>query len=204
MFIILASKSRDRKKLFEKAQIPVKIFPSNFNEDSIVEEDPYEKVMKIAEGKAKKVLKLWNKKYRKSSPHSNPVIIAADTMVLLDGELIGKATNKEEAFRTLKRLSGKGHQLITGVCIIEAKSKKKESFYDKSIVYFHNLSDGEIKDYLSKTDEYRGRAGAYSLGERASLFIERIEGSPTNVLGLPMAKLRKSIKDFDINLLSYE
>ena len=196
--LILASKSRDRKKLFERAQISVEIIPSNFDEKSIHESDPKELVKKIALGKAIKVKEKWNSEFRNKK---NPaIIIAADTMVLLDGNLIGKAQNKEEAFKILNKLSGQKHKLLTGVALIHSISNQTHIFLDISIVQFQSLSPSEIQRYLDSSDEYIGRAGAYSLYDRASLFIDYVEGSPTNVLGLPMAKLRKELQNFSVYL----
>ena len=196
--LILASKSRDRKKLFERAQIPVDIIPSDFDEKSIHESDPTELVKKIAVAKAKKVMNKWNDN---SGNKNNPaIIIAADTMVLLEGNLIGKAQNKEQAFKILTQLSGKKHELLTGVALIHSISKEIRTFLDISIVQFQLLTASEIQSYLDTSDEYIGRAGAYSLYDRASLFIDFVEGSPTNVLGLPMAKLRKELHNFGVEI----
>ena len=197
--LILASKSRDRKKLFERAQIPIEIIPSDFDELSINESNPKELVKKIAIAKAKKVIKKWNEDLENKNIPA--IIIAADTMVLLDGNLIGKAQNKDQAFEILTQLSGKKHELLTGVALIHSISKKIQLFLDISIVQFQTLTSSEIQRYLDSSDEYIGRAGAYSLYDRASLFIDFVEGSPTNVLGLPMAKIRKELQKFDVDIL---
>jgi len=194
--LILASKSRDRKKLFERAKISIEIIPSNFDEKSIHESDPKELVKNIAIAKAKKVMEKWNDNLgNKNNP---AIIIAADTMVLLEGNLIGKAQNKEQAFKILTQLSGRKHELLTGVALIHSISNEIRTFLDISIVQFQLLTSSEIQRYLDSSDEYIGRAGAYSLYDRASLFIDFVEGSPTNVLGLPMAKLRKELLHFDV------
>jgi len=194
--LILASKSRDRKKLFERAQIPIEIIPSDFDEKSIHESNPKELVKKIAIAKAKKVIKKWNDDM--GNRNIPAIIIAADTMVLLDGNLIGKAQNKEQAFQILTQLSGKKHELLTGIAIIHSINKQIRTFLDISIVQFQTLTSSEIQRYLDSSDEYIGRAGAYSLYDRASLFIDFVKGSPTNVLGLPMAKLRKELQNFNV------
>ncbi len=196
--LILASKSRDRKKLFERAQIPIEIIPSDFDEKSIHESDPKELVKKIAVAKAKKVMKIWNEDM--GNRKIPAIIIAADTMVLMDGDLIGKARTKEQAFQILTQLSGKKHELLTGIVIIHSIDKQIRIFLDISIVQFQLLTSSEIQRYLDSSDEYIGRAGAYSLYDRASLFIDFVEGSPTNVLGLPMAKLRKELQKFDVEI----
>ncbi len=196
--LILASKSRDRRKLFERAQIPFVIIPSDFDEKSIHESDPNELVKKIAIAKAKKVVKKWNDNL--GNINKPAIIIAADTMVFFDGNLIGKAQNKGQAFKILSQLSGKKHELLTGVALIHSISNQIRTFLDISIVQFQLLTSSEIQRYLDSSDEYIGRAGAYSLYDRASLFIDFVEGSPTNVLGLPMAKLRKELQKFDVEI----
>jgi len=141
-------------------------------------------------------MKKWNDNLgNKNYP---AIIIAADTMVLFDGNLIGKAQNKEQAFQILTKLSGKKHELLTGVALIHSITKQIRTFMDISIVQFQKLTSSEIQRYLDSSDEYIGRAGAYSLYDSASLFIDFVEGSPTNVLGLPMAKLRKELLHFGV------
>ena len=199
MELILASKSRDRKQLFESARLPVKIYPSNFNEDSIVESNPYERVKKIAIAKARTTReKMKNDGY----DFRECIIIAADTMVLFQNELIGKAKSFEDAQAIFRKLSGKSHELITGVAIIKCSSDQERVFHEISEVFYQVLTEEEIQSYLTLTKEYQGRAGAYSLRERASLFIKRIEGCPTNVLGLPMARIRETLKEMGVNLLN--
>jgi septum formation protein len=198
MKLILASASRDRKRMFELSHIPVEIIPSDFDEDSVMEMEPYRLVQRLALEKAKTV----QKKIEQLQNYNDSIIIAADTMVNLEGDLIGKADSPDHAFKILSRLCGTWHELITGVAILSLKTGEAESFVDCSKVHFQNLTPEEIRDYIAVTDEYRGRAGAYSLQERASLFIDRIEGSPTNVLGLPMAELRMRLKKYGVNLLN--
>ena len=97
---------------------------------------------------------------------------------------------------------GRVHEIITGVTIIEIESNKRKIFLVSSKVHFQTLTPQEIWEYIQVTDEFKGRAGAYSMYERASIFIDWIEGSPTNVLGLPMAQLREIAKEFGIDLLN--
>jgi septum formation protein len=200
MRLVLASKSRDRKKCFDLARIPIEVIPSDFDEESVPIQEPLKLVEILALEKAKVVVNLWNQ--TRAHQDGSALVIAGDTMVAHKGKLIGKAKDKQHAFDIIKTLINQTHYLITGVAIIQTDTKKQKSFVDSSKVHFQNLSDEEIWEYLNRTNEYEGRAGAYSLQERASMFIDHIEGSPTNVLGIPMAKLREEMKDFGISLLS--
>lgn len=200
MRLILASKSRDRKKCFDLARIPVEVIPSDFDEESVPIQEPLKLVEVLALEKAKVVVDLWNR--TRSSQDGSAIVIAGDTMVAHKGKLIGKANDKQHAFDIIKTLTNQTHYLITGIAIIQTDTGKQKTFVESSKVHFQNLSDEEIWEYINLTDEYAGRAGAYSLQERASMFIDHIEGSPTNVLGIPMARLREEMKDFGISLLN--
>jgi len=159
-------------------------------------------VQQLAFQKANHVRNLWISNYL--SKYGDAVIIGADTMVVMGEELIGKAQSVEEAHQILNHLSGRTHELFTGVCLLSTKSLdnlEKISFYSRAKVHMQKLTHHEINLYLSESGEFQGRAGAYSLYDRASLFIDFIEGSPTNVLGLPMAVLRKKLLSFGIDLL---
>ncbi|MFX0037156.1 MAG: Maf family protein [Candidatus Hermodarchaeota archaeon] len=198
--IILASKSNDRSEIFKRARIPFETFITNINEEKYIAQfsDPVELVKEIAKQKA---LFAKNKLLEESS---NPIIIAADTLVEINEEIIGKAQNNSEAFKILKKLMGKAHKLITGIAITDIENPKMILDSDITIVEFLELSDDEILEYI-KTDEWKGRAGAYSINDRASLFINKINGSSSNVIGLPMQKLYKLLKkEFDINLFQLE
>jgi septum formation protein len=195
--IILASRSADRNELFKHIKIPFDVMFSDIDEEYYKENflDPYELVQKLAKAKA------LNIKNKLSHTNLEALIIAADTVVEIKGTIIGKAVDKDHAFRILKKLSGQSHNLITGIAITEVSHPKLICDYDKTIVHFSNISENEIKAYL-ETDEWIGRAGAYSIRERAALFIDSIEGSFSNVVGLPLNKIFRIIKDeFRLNLL---
>jgi len=194
--IILASKSTDRSEIFKRASIPFEIFVTNINEEKFKAQfsDPVELVKEIAKEKA---LFAKNKLLKEGG---DSIIIAADTLVELNGEIIGKAHNNNEAFKILKKLMGRAHKLITGIAITAIKNPKIILDSDITIVEFLELSDNEIIEYI-KTDEWKGRAGAYSINNRASLFIDKINGSSSNIIGLPMQKLYKILKkEFGLNL----
>ncbi len=195
--IILASKSIDRKELFKKARIPFIVISPDLNEEKFKRNinDPYYLVQELAKAKVlnvkKKVKKLYN----------DAIIISADTIVEFEGEIIGKARDEKHAFKILKKLVDKTHKLITGYAIMDLKEEKIIVDYDQTLVKFLNLSDNEIWSYI-RSKEWIGKAGAYSLRERASMFVQSIDGSYSNVLGLPMQQLYQILKnEFNLDLL---
>jgi septum formation protein len=132
------------------------------------------------------------------------IIVAADTLVVLDGEIIGKAQNEDQAFQILKKLIGRTHDLITGIAITETTNSKIFIDSDITSVQFLELSEEEIRLYI-KTQEWIGRAGAYSIRDKASLFINKIKGSSSNVIGFPIHKLYEILrKEFGLNLFQLE
>ena len=195
--IVLASKSLDRRKLFNLAKMDFEVLETNIDEEKFKSKinDPIQLVTLLAEEKlnhAKKILEQENK---------DAVIIAADTVVECNNEIIGKAKDENHAFEILKKLSNSTHNLITGFAITETNNPKLIVDYDVTSVKFLDLSEEDIREYI-KSEEWKGRAGAYSIRERASLFIESVNGSISNVIGLPMQKIYVILKnEFSLNLL---
>lgn len=195
--IVLASKSEDRRKLFNLAKIDFEVLETNVDEEKFKSKinDPIQLVTLLAEEKlnyAKKILEQENK---------DAIIIAADTVVECNNEIIGKAKDENHAFEILKKLSNSTHNLITGFAITETNNPKLIVDYDITSVKFLDLSEEDIREYI-KSEEWKGRAGAYSIRERASLFIESVNGSISNVIGLPMQKIYVILKnEFSLNLL---
>jgi septum formation protein len=197
--IILASESVDRKELLKRLLIPFDVIITNINEEKFKSEikNPIELVMYLAEVKANAAKNLLKKKNQKD----DYIIIAADTVVLFQGEIIGKAKNKDQAFSILKKLNNNTHSLITGIAITQLNYPKVIKDYDKTTVTFLALTDKEINTYID-SNEWKGRAGAYSIEDRASMFIEKIEGSPSNVVGLPLQKIFHILKtEFKASIL---
>ena len=195
--IVLASKSLDRRKLFDLAKLNFEVLEINVDEEQFKKEinDPIQLVKKLAEEKA------YSAKLILNSNNKDAIIIAADTIVECNNEIIGKAKNENNAFEILKKLSNNTHNLVTGFAITESNNPKLIVDYDITSVKFLNLADNDIRDYI-KSEEWKGRAGAYSIRERASLFIESVNGSISNVIGLPMQKIYVILKnEFNLNLL---
>ncbi|MBY8989211.1 MAG: septum formation protein Maf [Candidatus Lokiarchaeota archaeon] len=195
--IILASKSPDRRELFKQARIPIEVLKTDVDEEQFKKEikDPIQLVMELARTKGLNAKEVMQRSKKEG------IIIAADTVVELNGEIIGKALDEQDAFRILKKLIGKTHNLLTGIAITNTHKSKVITDYDSTTVKFLQLSDNEIWNYI-RSGDWKGRAGAYTITEKASLFIEYIKGSPSNVIGLPMHKIFLILKnDFDFNIL---
>jgi len=194
--IILASKSVDRSKILERLKIPIEILSTDVNENDYKDQysDPINLVKELAKAKALKAKELLK------SGEIGTIIIAADTIVEFNGKIIGKPQDEKQAFQMLKSLANRSHNLMTGVALTEVGGSKIIVDHDITVVTFLDLSDEDIRNYI-KIEEWKGRAGAYSIRDRASLFIKEIRGSPSNVIGLPMQKIHKILKtEFNLNL----
>lgn len=184
--IILASGSPRRKQLLELAEIPFEIMVSNIEETFPSGLSPAQIAMHIAEKKAKAV--------QRNIDNSNAqTIIAADTVVVLENSIIGKPKDKKEAIEILSNLSGKKHNVITGVCILAAQNKIL--FAEETEVEFHELSDAQIEYYVSTYKPY-DKAGAYAIQEWiGAIGIKSIKGDFYNVMGLPVSRVLKELQD---------
>ena len=194
--IILASKSIDRSKILNRLNISFEILNTNINESDYKDQysDPIDLVKELAKVKALKAKELLK------NEEIETIIIAADTIVEINGKIIGKAQNEIDAFQILKSLANRSHNLITGIALTSVDDPKIIVDYDITMVTFTELSDADIRNYI-KIEEWKGRAGAYSIRDRASLFIKEIRGSPSNVIGLPMHKIFEILKsEFNLNL----
>ena len=196
--IILASGSRDRVKIFKSAKLDFEIIISDFSEDEL--KSKKFSSIELAKELAKK--KILNVKEKMESNGIDAIIIAADTLVEFEGNIIGKAMNENHALKILKKLNNNTHKLISAIAVARTFEDKIICDYDVTNVRFLNLSEEEIIGYV-KTGEWKGRAGAYSIQDKASLFIDKIEGSPSNVIGIPMHKLYLILKnEFNYNFLT--
>ncbi len=183
--------------LLEQIKIPFNIVVSDIDESKfkIKIKNPFELVKVLAKEKARRALTKLKERGNEG------IVIAADTIVEICGNVIGKASDEGEAKRILAELSGKTHKLITGLAICSTNSDRLVIDYATSEVTFLELSSEDIDLYIA-CGEWKGRAGAYSIRERANLFINSIVGSPTNVLGLPSSLLYRLLKkNFNYNLL---
>ncbi|MFX0019882.1 MAG: nucleoside triphosphate pyrophosphatase [Promethearchaeota archaeon] len=194
--IILASKSIDRCEILKRAKISFDTISANINENEFKDRinNPIQLVKELAKAKV-----LYAKK-KVLEKNIDAIIIGADTIVEFKGEIIGKANNEDQAFRILKKLQNESHNLLTGLAITETFYQKLIVDYENTVVYFAHLSDQEILTYV-KSGEWKGRAGAYSIRDKASLFVKSINGSFSNVVGLPLFKINEILnKEFNFNL----
>jgi len=183
-FIYLASKSQRRREFFKAAGIPFKVVSSNFKE-KFFPGGVRQTVIKNAIGKAK-----CAQVHAKSG-----VVLGADTLVYSKGKLLGKPKNKSAAFRMLKSLAGTRHYVYTGIALFNLETKKWKKACVKSTIVMKKMSDDQVRHYLSKVNPL-DKAGAYAIQEHGDKLIKRIEGSYTNVVGLPMEKLKELLKTF--------
>lgn len=126
-----------------------------------------------------------------AAEHPDDVVIGADTVVILDGQVLGKPKDADDAFHMLWSLSGKAHTVITGCAILQ--DGRMTTFADRTRVEFYPLSDREILDYIA-TGEPFDKAGAYGIQGRGSVLVKRIEGDFFNVMGLPVARLKREME----------
>ena len=133
-----------------------------------------------------------------SQAGEDDVVIAADTVVCLDDQILGKPADEEDAARMLKALSGRDHRVFTGVTV--ARGDKVLSDYEETAVHFRPLTEREIAAYIA-TGEPMDKAGAYGIQGRASLFVRAIEGDYFNVVGLPLCKLGQMLKELGVELI---
>ena len=188
--LILASGSPRRRELLDKFGIDYEILPAQGEESAPPELTPGERVKALAAQKAEETA------HRVNDPTA--VILAADTLVELDGEVLGKPGASERARAMLRALSGREHRVWSGVCIREGERILAES--ECTAVRFRTLSDAEIEAYIA-TGEPLDKAGAYGYQGLASLFVERIEGDFFNVMGLPVCRMGQMLREFGISLL---
>ncbi len=190
--IILASSSPRREEMLKKYNLQPIIFPSEIEEKQIEGETPEQVVMALAFEKS-----LWVSKHFSNGE----IIIGADTIVVLENRILGKPRDEKEAFEILSFLSGKGHRVITGVCIIKANSDTKIIDYETTTVRFRHLSEEQILRYI-QTKEPMDKAGAYGIQGYGEILVDKIDGSYSNVVGLPLGKLDYLLnKFFSIKIL---
>ena len=182
--IYLASKSPRRRKLLKQLGIKFKSFSVNSTEDFLDGEHPVECVKRIA------VEKMDLAKQRVN----NSIIITADTIVVLNGKVIGKPLNKKDARKILSLLSGKVHSVYTGFCIYNQITKEQLLDFEKTEVEFRKLTKDEIVDYVDAGSPM-DKAGAYGIQDDfGAVFVKRINGCYYNVVGLPLTKLYNALR----------
>ena len=184
--LILASGSPRRRELMSQVVLDFTVVTSDADEN-IKEMEPEDYVRELSSVKAQSVLEQY------ADNEDSVIVIGADTIVYHKGEILTKPKNEEDAFRILKSLEGQIHQVYTGVTICSAH--KNVSFYEKTDVWVYDMTDEEIRDYIS-TGEPMDKAGAYGIQGKFAAYIKGIEGDYNNVVGLPVARLVHELKAF--------
>lgn len=182
--LILASASPRRQELLGSAGIPFEVLPSEVDEGFLEGEAPEEYVGRLARGKAAKA----------GEKHRDRWVLAADTVVVIDGRILGKPGDRQEAREMLERLSDREHRVITGFCLHRGGSGKSREGTVTTWVRFKNLSSGEIDWYLD-TGEPFDKAGAYAIQGKAAFMVREIRGSYTNVVGLPLTEVIEALQE---------
>lgn len=182
MRLILASSSPRRRALLLEAGYTLEIVPPEVPEAPAPGESPASYVVRNARAKAE-----WVARRR---PAETGLILGADTVVVQDGMILEKPSGPEEARAMLRRLAGRGHDVWTGVCLI---GRRTTAFAERTAVFFRPLGDDQIDAYIA-TGEPLDKAGAYAIQGLAGAWIDRIEGSYTNVVGLPLERLRTELQ----------
>lgn len=190
MNIILASASPRRKEILENTNVKFKIMASSIEELTLEGESPCQMVMRLA----------FEKGIDIASRQKSDLVISADTIVVLDNTVLGKPKDEIEARKMITSLSGRTHQVITGISLINLDNNKKIIDYVISNVKFKNLSEEDINDYI-RTKESLDKAGAYGIQGYGALLVEEIQGDYFNIVVLPISRLSDLLKKyFNINL----
>lgn len=175
---VLASSSPRRRRLLRQIGLDFDTVPSGVKEDFIDGESPKDHVLRLAKAKARKVGQMYPNRW----------VIGADTVVSIDGMILGKPQTDREASQMLIRLSGRDHVVVTGVSLWHGAKGKGETIAVETLVRIRPLNPGEITWYIG-TGEPFGKAGGYAIQGIGAFMVQRIEGSYTNVVGLPLCEL---------------
>lgn len=183
--LILASGSPRRRELLARMGYSFEICTPDVDED--------------VSGRASDVVRTLavRKAHAAAAQYDDGVIIASDTLVSLCGVPLGKPADPDDAYRMLRALSGREHEVFTGVCVIDAATGREETQVDRTGVQFRALTDAEIRQYIA-TGEPMDKAGAYAIQGGAGAFVERFDGSFENVVGFPVQVVGEMLKHFGL------
>lgn len=186
--LVLASASPRRAELVQLLGYEFEIDPSDADED-IADSLPETMVLQLAERKARRV----------ADRHPASIVVGADTVVAMNGRILGKPDGREAAIDALRHLSGRTHEVHTGLCVIHADSEGMAAGVTTTHVTFRELDEAEIQAYADTHEPY-DKAGAYGVQGRAAVFVERIDGCFYNVVGLPVTDLYLMLRPYRAHL----
>jgi septum formation protein len=178
MTLVLASASPRRREILEQAGIPHVVHPANIDETPRVDESPVGLSLRLAREKALTVAKRLGAEPRRQ-------VLGSDTIVVLDGVVLGKPADPEDAVRLLQQLAGRTHTVVTAVAVVDSASLEVRDLAVQSRVTLRAASEGEIRRYVA-TGEPLDKAGAYAIQGEGAQLVSRLEGSRSNVIGLPL------------------
>jgi len=190
--LILASQSPRRKMLLNQIGVNFETYPSNVDEKFTESIEPEDYVRSLSERKAFSV-----KEELGANGRNSFVVLAADTIVVLEGLILGQPADERQAFDMLKKLSGNWHEVMTGVCMLDGDEDKKLTCVETTKVKIRKLTCGEIWRYI-ETREPLDKAGAYGIQGIGALLVEKIEGCYYNVVGLPLYSVSVMLAKFGI------
>jgi septum formation protein len=182
--LILASASPRRAELLRNAGIAFDVDPADIHEEPLAGEAPMVYAQRLAHDKARAVL----------ARHSDAVVLGADTVVVVDQHLLEKPADPDDAARMLRLLSGRAHQVVTGVSLLAADFERTEA--EVTQVRFTSISNDEIAEYVA-TGEPKDKAGAYGIQGMASRWAEGVKGCYFNVVGLPVARVYRMLREYE-------
>jgi septum formation protein len=184
--LILASSSPRRSKLLQELNVPFQVLTARVEEIFPEHLTPHEICQINAYHKARSVAK----------KHPDALVIGADTLVCLGEQIFGKPQDLEEAHRMLSKLQGRTHQVVTGVCLIQLRTHRQKLFVESTTVTFRTLHSEQIRRYLSKIEPL-DKAGAYAIQDEGDLIVKNVNGSYSNVVGLPLERIKNEFESWN-------
>jgi len=188
--IVLASASPRRRELLDQIGVKFEVFPVDTDESCLASENYRACIERVSLDKARAAL----------AKKPDAIVIGSDTMVIVDGQAFGKPADREEALRMLECLSGRDHEVLTGVAVISRE--REAAVVQQSVVSFRKISAAEASAYW-QTGEPADKAGGYAIQGLGARFVERLEGSYSGVMGLPVCETVRLLEGFGVNTLDF-
>lgn len=206
--IILASASPRRKELLEQIGITFEICPAK-GEEKITKTNPAEVVEELSKQKAEEVaamLTVYGEEHQELMTPQDMMVIGADTVVAVENQILGKPKDEEDASRMLRLLSGRAHEVYTGVTLLFIDKSGKMGahvFHETTKVFMKKLSEKEIERYVA-TGDPMDKAGSYGIQGKCAIYIDKIEGDYNNVVGLPISRIYRELEKLGIDLYAWQ
>jgi septum formation protein len=188
--LILASGSPRRRELLEGLGLDFEVRPVDLDESALEGEGPTDYVLRLADSKARALAK------------PGELVLAADTIVLLEGRILGKPTGPADARDMLRSIAGRRHEVLTGVAVHMPGEERTETGVERSVVRIARITEDEVAWYVG-TEEPLDKAGSYAIQGLGALFVEEIDGNYTNVVGLPLPMTRRLFRRLGHDLLEF-